>query len=125
LLGNARIVKHQDAVARGRFGAHLLHPRLLEVLLIPRHVRQERLHPLGIGARHGLGDGITVVIGQLGEQAREIALQRFPALRPSEAHLETGQKLRPLRQRRRTGLDLHRYPPVTQKDPTVHQILTE
>jgi hypothetical protein len=115
----------QDAVAGGRCGDHLRHPLPIEVRLIPWPVGEELLHPLRTGPRHGLGDGVAMLVGQLGEQPRRLALQGFAALRSPEAHLETGQKLRQLRQRRRTGLYIHRYPPFPPEDTMVHRILRE
>jgi hypothetical protein len=87
-LGKARIVEHQHAIGLCGLGEHLLHPLSVEVLLIPLHIGEKLLPLLGTGPRHGLGDGVTMLMGQLREQARGIAPQRFAALWPPKANLE-------------------------------------
>src|SRR5262245_45124601 len=106
-------------------GDHLLHPLSVEVLLIPQHISEEVLQPLRTGPWHRLGDGIAVLLGQLGEQPRRIALQRLPACRPPKAHLQRTQKLLKLRHRCRTALGILWYPHFPLEDTTVHRILTE
>jgi hypothetical protein len=64
-----------------------------------------------------------MLVGQLAQQPRRVALQRVVAFRSSKADLKDLQKLMQLRQRRRTGMDMHRYPPFTEE--THHRILTE
>ena len=98
-------------------GQHLLHPLPVEVRLVPLHVGEQPLQALFAGAGDGLGDGIAVLVGQLGEQPRRIALQGFRPFWPSEAHLEGPQKLFQLRQLGRTGMDVHGHPPFARRIP--------
>jgi hypothetical protein len=118
LRGKARLVEHQDPLAPRGLGDHLLHPLPVEVLFIPLHLGEKCLQPLLTGPWHGLGDRIAVLVGQLREQPRRLPLQGGPALRSSETHLETGQTLLQLRPFRRTGMHIHRYPPLRSEDTT-------
>jgi hypothetical protein len=125
LLGKAHMVDHEHPIALRGLGDHLLHPLPVAILLIPRHIREELLELLRTGAWRGLGDGVAILSGQLGEQPRHLTLQRLPAFRPPNADLERSQTRVQLRQPRRTGRYVHRYPPFTIEDTTAHRILSE
>ena len=125
LLGKAGIVEDQDTIARGRFGDHLRYPLPVQILLVPLHIGEELLQPLGIGPWHRLSDGIAILIGHLSEQPCGLTLQGVSALRPPKTHLEGPQKFASFRQLGRTGMHLHRYPPFTIEDTTAPRILTE
>jgi hypothetical protein len=60
-LEKAGLIEYQDAVARGGLGDHLLHPLPVQVFLIPIHLGEELLQPLGSGAWHCLGDGVAIL----------------------------------------------------------------
>jgi hypothetical protein len=124
-LGKPRIIHHQHAIAQGGFGVHFLHPLAVEVLLIPLHGGEELLQALFACAWDGLGDGIAVLGGQLGEQPGHIPLQGLHPLWAPEAHLKAPQKLFQFRQLVRTGMHVHRYPPLPEKDTISKQVLTK
>jgi hypothetical protein len=124
-LGKAGIIQHQHPIPQGGLGAQLLHPLAIEVLLVPQPVGEELLQPLLTGAWDRLGDGVAVLVGPRGEQPRPLSLQRFRALRASEAHLESARKLLQFRQLRRTRMDVHGILLVVAEDTTSEPLLTK
>ena len=66
VLGQPGSVQHQEpgGRARRREGPHALR---VEGLEIPRRIGQEMLQACGGGAHHRRGDGVTVLVGQVGQ----------------------------------------------------------
>ena len=103
LLGQSRVVQHQEAVRRTlrHQGGHAL---LVEGLGLPGRIGQEMLQAFGRGARHRSGDGVTVFPLQVGEQTGEVALHALPAGRTAEERREGCQGRRPVLAARRDWL---------------------
>jgi hypothetical protein len=112
-------------MAQRGLGCHLLHPLAVQVMFVPWPVGQELLQALRTRPRNRLGHGVTVFVGQLGEQPGHIPLQSCGALRSTEAHLEGAQKCFQLRQLRETGMHVHGYPPLAEEDTTPEPVLTK
>jgi hypothetical protein len=76
------------------------------------HIGEELLQALFAGSWDGSGHGVTIFIGQFGEQAGQIALQGGLALRAPELEVERRQKVIQLGKCAGTGMHIHGYPPV-------------
>src|SRR5271166_519220 len=93
LLGKAGVVEDQDAIALGGQAEHALDALPVEVVLVPVDGRQKALEALLGGPRDDLGDGVAVLVGVLGEQPGEVALQCLGSLAPVEVDTEGGEEL--------------------------------
>jgi hypothetical protein len=83
------------------------------------------LQALFAGPGNRLGHRSAVLVGQLSKQPGRISLQCFHTFRTAKAHLEGSQEFFQLRQRGRTGMDVHGYPLFAQEDTTSVQALTK
>ena len=62
------------------------------------------------GARDGLGHGVAILVGQLRQQPRQVALQGGLGFGTTKAHLEGRQKGVQLGQQIGTGMNIQGYP---------------
>jgi hypothetical protein len=105
LLAKTGVIKDQHAVALGRQPRQHLDPLPVEVRFIPGHAGQQVVQPLIGGAGDHPGQGLAVLVGMLGQQARDIPVQNPGAGGLRKVDPKGSQKLRQLRHRlpRRLG----------------------
>ena len=80
LLGEAGVIEDQDAVSLAGQSEHLLDTLAVEVVLVPSRGGEQALELLFGGVGDARGNGIAVLVGQLGQQPSQV---RSRACRPS------------------------------------------
>src|SRR3954451_24030914 len=93
LLGEAGVVEDQNAVSLAGKLKQLLDALSVEILLVPSRRGQQTLKLLLGGTGDARGDGITVLVGQLGQQPGEVAIQGMPFLAAQEMDMERPEEL--------------------------------
>jgi hypothetical protein len=91
LLGQLGVIQDQEAVGRA-LRDQGLHALLIQVLRGPGRIGQEVWQAFGRGPRHGSGNGVTVLAGQVGQQVREVPLHARPAGRTAEERRKGREK---------------------------------
>jgi hypothetical protein len=84
LLGQAGVVKHQNAIAHRMQFQQALHARFIHLEWIPGSVSEQVLQALYGGSCDHVSDGVTGLVGQIGEEPRHVALHTVSAGVPSE-----------------------------------------
>ena len=92
LLGEAGVIEDQDAVSLAGQSEHLLDTLAVEVVLVPSRGGEQALELLFGGVGDARGDGIAVLVGQLGQQPSQVAVQGMSPFAAREMHMERLQE---------------------------------
>src|SRR5271166_540108 len=92
LLGEAGVIEDQDAVSLAGQSEHLLDTLAVEVVLVPSRGGEQALELLFGAAGDARGDGIAVLVGQLGQQPSQVAIQGISPFAAREMHTERLQE---------------------------------
>src|SRR5271165_1807527 len=92
LLGEARVIEDQDAVSLAGQSEHLLDTLAVELVLVPSRGGKQALELLFGGAGYARSDGIAVLVGQLGQQPSQVAIQGMSPFAAREMNMERLQE---------------------------------
>jgi hypothetical protein len=74
LFGQVGVIQHQDAIGRAALYQEA-HALFIQGLRIPGGIRQQMLQLFQRGVGHRLGNRLTVLARQIGQQSGDVALQ--------------------------------------------------
>lgn len=103
--GEAGIVDDQHGVSLGPHGEPLADARVIERRLVPDQLAHQVVELLLVDPGQDLGHGVAVLVRDLGQEPRTVALQEPGARGLGEVHAQGGEKLGELGERplRRAG----------------------
>jgi hypothetical protein len=84
LLRQTSVVKHQKAIAHRMQFQQALHAHFIQFEWVPGSVGEKVLQALDGGSCDHVSDGVTGLVGQIGEEPRHVALHTVSARVPSE-----------------------------------------
>ena len=103
LFGQAGVIQHQHAVRRTPLDQQP-HPLFVQRQRIPGGIGQQMLQLLQRGRGHRLGDRLTVLARQIGQQAGDVAFHRSAAGRHAETAGQMAPEMPPVLARDRESL---------------------
>ena len=84
MLGQPGIIEDQDTIGHRMQLQQALHACFIQLERVPGRIGQQMLQPLDGGSCDHIGDGVTGLVGQIGEQPRQVALHALSARVSSE-----------------------------------------